>query len=453
MMIRKKGVWICAGILIIIGIVLLLVLGSKPKEEISILNQEGELIATVQQYYTVEDSKMVYCDVVIQEAADVVARQYQCSLSKAKDIMWENNYSIYTYYKEDIQTALVETCKEYKSKFDCGGAITDLEGNIVAAYGHSKENDNINYALHAASPYSALKPLSVYAQAIEKNIIHWSSTYEDSPYKQIESSDGTKRNWPANANGEYSNGDVTIYEAVRKSLNTVAVKCLKDVGVLESIDFLQNNFDIPLSSERYTAAVHDEEEVIGDIAMGYLEAGVTSIDMAGYYQIFATGGIYYGPSAISKICDGEEKVIYTRDYQPKEVISSITADIMLRLLQGVTKTGGTGVEAFCKTTEVAGKTGSADGNAQCWFAGVTPEYSCAIWHGQNYKNMAPVLFSRTMEKVYEQNKELKNVFEMHSCLTQCIYCEESGMGISSNCTLVQMGYYVPGTQLETCNQH
>lgn len=450
---RKKIIWLCAGVLILIGIILFFIFGSKPKEEISILNKTGETIAAVRQYYTVEDGKMAYCDAVIQEATEIVAQKNQCSLKKAKNIMWENHYVIYTYFEEDVQAALTEACGKYKSEFHCGGAVTDLEGNIVAAYGHSTDNDNINYALHTTSPYSSIKPLSVYAQAIEKNMIHWSSTYEDSPYKQIESSDGSKRNWPTNANGEYSNDDVTIYEAIRKSLNTVAVKCLKDVGVLESIDFLQGNFGIALSSERYKAAVYDDEEVIGNIAMGYIEAGVTPVDMAGYYQIFATGGIYQEPSTIYQICDEEGNEIYTREYHSKEIISPITADLMNQLLRGVTKTGGTGVEAFCETTEVAGKTGSADGNANCWFVGITPEYSCAIWHGQNYKNMAPVLFSRTMEKVYEQNKELKNVFEMHSGLKKGIYCEESGMAVSSNCTLVQMGYYVAGTELETCNQH
>ena len=450
---KTKIIGLCVVVIVLIVVTLICIFALKPKKEISVYDQSGEVIATFEKQYTLEDSKMVYCDVAVTEATEILSVKYKCSTDKAKAMLWEKNFQVYTYYNEDVQSALAEACGKYINDFNCGGAVTDLQGNIVAAYGHGVDHMDVNYAMHATSPYSSLKPLSVYAQAIEKGVINWSSTYEDSAYKQIAASDGSQRDWPTNANGEYGNRDVTIYEGVRKSLNTVAVKCLKDVGILSSIEFLQSNFEIPLSSERYTATVHGEEEVMGNIAMGYLKEGVTPIDMAGYYQIFATGGVYDKPSTIYKICDAEGKELYTREYEPKEVISPVTADQMNKLLQGVAKTGGTGVEAHCKNTEVAGKTGSADGNAHCWFAGVTPEYSCAIWHSQNYKNLAPVLFSRTMDKVYEGNTKLKKVFSMHSNLQKLIYCEESGMGISKDCTLVQMGYYVLGTQLETCNKH
>lgn len=450
---KTKIIGLCVAVISLIGIILICIFALKPPKEFSVYNQSGEVIATFEKWYTLEEHQMVYCDAAVTEAAKILSDLYNCSIEKAKNMLWDKNFQVYTYYDADVQSALTAACMKYKKDFSCGGAVADLQGNIVAAYGHGIDHMDENYAIHAASPYSSLKPLSVYAQAIEKGVINWSTTYEDSAYKQIASSNGSQRDWPTNANGEYSNKDVTIYEAIRKSLNTVAVKCLKDVGILSSVEFLQSNFEIPLSSERYTATIHGEEEIIGNIAMGYLKEGVTPIDMAGYYQIFATGGVYNKPSIIYKICDAEGKELYTREYAPKEVISPVTADLMNKLLQGVAKTGGTGVEAHCKSTEVAGKTGSADANAQCWFAGVTPEYSCAIWHGQNYKNLAPVLFSRTMERVYEGNTELKNVFAMHSNLKKYMYCEESGMGISKNCTLVQMGYYVPGTQLKTCNKH
>jgi membrane peptidoglycan carboxypeptidase len=102
---------------------------------------------------------------------------------------------------------------------------------------------------------------------------------------------------------------------------------------------------------------------------------------------------------------------------------------------------------------VAGKTGTAEGNNENWFVGVTPEYSCAIWHGDNYKNMSPVLFARTMNAVHLKNAELKNIFGLHSSLQKYIYCEESGMAFSEKCTSVQRGYYVSGTELEKCNIH
>lgn len=289
---RTKIIGLCVAVIALIGIILICIFALRPQKEFSVYDKSGEVIATFKQWYTLEDSKMVYCDVAITEASEILSEKYKCSTEKAKDMLWDKGFQVYTYYEADVQSALAAACMKYKQDFSCGGAVTDLEGNVVAAYGHGIDNMDVNYAMHATSPYSSLKPLSVYAQAIEKGIINWSSTYEDSAYKQIAASDGSQRDWPTNANGEYGNKEVTIYEAIRKSLNTVAVKCLKDVGILSSIEFLQNNFEIPLSSEQYTATIHGEEEIIGNMAMGYLKEGVTPIDMAGYYQIFATGGVY-----------------------------------------------------------------------------------------------------------------------------------------------------------------
>lgn len=450
MRIKIKNALCCIGIVMIAGC--LCSCGNSSKT-LSILDQAGAVVAELPEKYSFEEAKLTYCDVAVNEAVQILSERFQCSESKAREMLWDDEYQIYTYYDEEAQTALTQNGKKYIDAFDCGGAITDLKGNLVAAYGHSAQEIDINYALHTAPPYSSLKPLSVYAQAIEKGLVDWSKVYEDSPYKQIELSDGSVRDWPMNADGQYRNADVTVYEAIKKSLNTVAVKCLKDVGVNTSVEFLQKNFSIPLSSEQYTATIYGEEEIIGNVAMGYLKEGVSPVDMAGYYQIFVTGGEYIRPAAVQKICDKEGKEFYTREYNAKDVISPITSDLMNKLLQGVTKTGGTGVEANCGDVEVAGKTGSADANAECWFVGLTPEYSCAIWHGKNYKNLAPVIFSRTMKAIYEKKTDLKKTFAMHSSLEKFIYCEESGKSISSGCTSIQMGYYVSGTELQMCDKH
>ncbi len=453
MKIKKKQLYFIAAGVAVVCIVVLGILLLFPKKNLSLLDQSGREVIQVTKKYDFSDHKMAYFDMAITEATQILAKQKDCSIEDARDMLWKDEYQIYTYYQQDVQVALAKSCKPYNDRFDCGGVVTDLDGNVVAAYGHSVNESSENYAMHTASPYSSIKPLSVYAQAIEKGIINWSTVYEDSPYKQIKGADDKMRDWPVNASGQYENTNVTIYEAIRESLNTVAVKCLKDVGVDNSIEFLQNNFGISLVGEQYTSVLYEEEEVIGNIAMGYFQTGVAPVDMAGYYQIFATGGTYVKPSAVYQICDKDGEVVYERGYNPQEIISPHTADIMNKLLQGVAKTGGTGVEAYCESTEVAGKTGSADANADCWFVGLTPEYSCAIWHSKNYKNMAPVLFSRTMEEVHKGNEELKNVFGMHSNLRKYLYCEESGMAVSPNCTLTQLGYYVPGTELKTCNQH
>ena len=180
---KTKIISLCVAVTVIVILICILVL--KPKREFTVYNQSGEVIATVEEGYTLDDSTMVYCDVAITEAAEILSEKYECSIDKAKAMLWEENFQIYTYIDLDMQLALTEACSKYTGKFDCGAAVTDLQGNIVATYGHSVSRDGINYATHASAPYSSLKPLGVYAQAIEKDVINWSSTYEDTAYKQI----------------------------------------------------------------------------------------------------------------------------------------------------------------------------------------------------------------------------------------------------------------------------
>ena len=72
---------------------------------------------------------------------------------------------------------------------------------------------------------------------------------------------------------------------------------------------------------------------VKNIAAGYIQEGVSPVDMAGYYQIFANGGVYVKPETIIKICDSTGNVLYHADAVKEQVVKSETADIMNRLLR------------------------------------------------------------------------------------------------------------------------
>ena len=140
---------------------------------------------------------------------------------------------------------------------------------------------------------------------------------------------------------------------------------------------------------------YGEEEVLGNLGMGYLREGVSPVDMAGYYQIFANGGKYYKPTAIYEIKDNSGKSIYKRNVSINQVIEKSTADIMNLLLQEVVSENGTGKDAMIDGLAVGGKTGTGEkGN---WFVGFTPEYTCAVWHStQLEKNYGCKIFSKIL---------------------------------------------------------
>ena len=449
---KKKKNYLMIGVLIpvIIAAALVIVFSSakeKPFTDVkgvSILDNRGESLVFAK---TMEDilseDYWAYLEVALTEASQLLAKEYACSEQEALEQMLAEGYTIRTAFQPEAFAALQASVTEEKLEY--GLALTDLQGNLLAV--HSSPTGN--YVTDRASPYSTFKPLSVYAPAVEQGVANWSKMYSDSPYKQLEDADGQKQDWPTNDSKTYSYENVPVCTAIAKSLNTIAVHCLKDLGVTASMDFLKTNFQIPLAEETYVVENYSEEEVIGNIALGYLETGVTPIEMAGYYQIFANGGSYLAPQAVTQIIDGKGETVYLRRDKSKQVLSPATADVMNKLLQEVVSAKGTGAAAKCADIQVAGKTGTGDDYTDNWFVGVTPSYSLAVWHGASPSNTAAKIFSQAVKGLYKDKPNANRQFVTHQNLNQVIYCAHSGQGIGDDCTQIEMGYYSQ-SQLPIC---
>ena len=427
------------------------VIVSDNEAVITVLDNKDEVIVadSVSNYSNSENA--AYLDVVVNEAINALADKYSLTTETAQKKLLNNDYTIYTNFDVQISSTLKDVCGKYSDKINIGGAITNLDGDLLSVISASRNSENsINYCLQKNSPCSAFKPLAVYAPAIEKKIINWSTLFDDSPYSKIKGSDGVTKDWPQNASGTYSNTDVTVSKAISKSLNTVAVKCLSKYGVNNSIKFLEKNFGINLDYEKKQSSMKGEDEVIGNIALGSMYQGLSTVDMAGYYQIFANGGIYSSPKTIRMIVDANGETIYESSKERKQVISDETSQIVNELLQNVvTDPEGTGKKAFCKNVPVAGKTGTGDNDVDNWFVGVTSEYSCAIWHSSGAKNTCPEIFSEVLKNV--EHKKL--LFPTSKNVAEKIYCLESGKLASKNCKTFDVGCYTYGTQIPYCDYH
>lgn len=396
-----------------------------------------------------KDARWAYWEIAVAEAVQILAAQTGVTAEEAQKTLLTGGYTLYTAFDQSAYNALRAAYEAQGGGLQAGIALTDLEGKLLAV---CSSNGSTNYAAAPAAPYSALKPLSVYAQAFEKDLIQWNSFYEDSPYKKVENEDGIQENWPVNPTKQYLGKQVNIAYAVSRSLNTVAVKCLADVGVENSMEFLSQKLGIDLDIEKYTAQIYGTEEVIGNIALGYLDAGVSPVNMAGYYQMFANGGKYQVPAAVRKLCGPDGTVLYERSYDPEQVIRPVTAQLMNQLLQQVV-TVGTGRDAACGNIQVAGKTGTGDDNSGNWFVGVTPAYSCAVWHGKAEENRADAIFAAAVRNLYAAQPGANRNFVTYANLQQIVCCAESGAPIGDKCTVIEVCYFVPETQLKTCQAH
>lgn len=418
------------------------------KKEVKIYGNDNEILASIN---TILLDKTKLEDEGIRSYLEIVLEETMDRLGITEEQLFQEQYAIYTSFDKKVYQSLKEAYETYQDqKMSFGCAVTDVKGNLIATYSAGDfEEQYINYAKANTPPYAALEPLSVYAPAIEKGIASWSKTYMDSSFKQIVEEDGGIRDWPANASDSYSNENVTVCEALKVSLNTVAVKCLKEYGVQNSIQYLKDSFDISLSYEESRIQTMGEDEMIGNVALGYLYEGVSPVDMAGYYQTFASGGIYEEPKTVTKICDSEGKTLYELEQEGKAVLNYETAFIMNHLLQEIITKGGTGEDARCETVLVGGKTGS--GSAGNWFVGFTPEYTCAVWHGKEIAgNHAPELFRNAVSEFqHDDNAD----FLQCGTIQKAAYCKESGKLISGKCKKVDKGYYTSVDTTERCNEH
>lgn len=391
-----------------------------------------------------------YVQLVMIESQRLIAALYDLEGKDAEKKLLQGGYTVKTAFDPAIWSAMVQMEKDLGSdSMNVGCAITDYDGNLCAVYSSGEQN----YAATPQSPHSSFKPLSVYAPAMEKGIIDWSKTYVDMPYLSLDDGMGNYTDWPKNASGEYTGQKTTMYVGIQQSLNTMAVHCLGDLGVLESMRFLTENFGIDLSYEQSRYAVKGENEIIGNIALGSIYSGVTPIDMAGFYQIFGNLGMYEIPHTVLEIVDSEGNTVYEYKSEKKRIISEETAYVMNRLLMGVVDYGGTGVRATVKGIEVAGKTGTGELNESNWFVGLTPEYSCAVWHSNSgIGNIAPAMFSSVMNYMPEGTNTTAE-FEKCPNIYKGVYCAESGLMFSDDCSRMQIGYYVRGEEPEPCNAH
>ena len=424
----------------------------EDKKAVTIYDAQGNVLHSINSAAELYDAECwAYLELVLTETTEIIANQESCTLKQAQQQLFAQGYEIHTAFDRTAYEGLTAVKSRWNTSCNTACAITDLHGRLLAVDCADTSGKQINYTSERRSPYSSFKALSVYTPAVEKGVANWATRYQDAPYKQIADASGKLQDWPTNVTGTYSMQDLSVYDALRTSLNTVAVKCLADVGVSYSMHFLQDSFGIPLTQEEYVVEHYGEEEVIGNIALGYLESGITPVEMAGFYQIFATGGKYIPPKAVNTIKLKNGTVYFTQQYTPKQVISPGTADTMNRLLQGVVAPGGTGEMAYYDGVEIAGKTGTGDNYADNWFVGVTPGYSLAVWHGQHNTNQAEEMFAAVIDRLYKAQPDAPRTFPTHDNLQQLAYCIYSGKAFSSNCSLIEIGYFPSKYTLPVCD--
>ncbi|HHW61552.1 MAG TPA: PBP1A family penicillin-binding protein [Syntrophomonadaceae bacterium] len=268
------------------------------------------------------------------------------------------NFPAQTYGDEVIQAAIV--------------VVNHHTGEVKTLIGgrQYEQQRGFNRATHAfRQPGSTIKPLTVYAPALENGIMPY-TVYNDAPLA-IKTESGIWR--PENYDGQYR-GPITMRTAIQWSSNTYAVQCLDTLGVRTGYDFGKalglSLIDSPGKNDLSLAP----------LSLGGLTKGTNALQMASAYGAFGNGGYYIKPYLIKRIEASDGTVLYEHQSVNRKVMRQDTAWLMSNLLQTVVQ-AGTGSSAQIPGVPTCGKTGTSEEYRDSWFCGLTPQFSAAVWMG------------------------------------------------------------------------
>ena len=416
-----------------------------------------------------------YEDQVINDVIDDLVETYGWSETYAKDKVFSGGLEIYTCMNPNVQAAVDKVYQDRSnlnatssSGQEIQSAITIVDnetGRVVAMAGGMGEK-TVSRGLNRATsskrpPGSSIKPLAVYAPAIELGKVTPLTSVEDSPYGEV---DG--RAWPVNATGRYQ-GDVTVAHAVEESINTVAVKVLDMVTPETSFDFMQDKFHVELV-RAYTKNNMTYSDInLASLALGGLTEGLTTYEMAAAYSVFPRQGTYIEPTTYTMVVDSNDQILLRNETEEEgeTVLSERTAYYITEMLQNVvTGThGATGKNANFSGQEIAGKTGTTTSRKDLWFVGYTPYYTAAVWTGYDQQerlarylgNPSTGLWQKVMSEVHKTLAYKDFDQPSQSDLRTVRYCMSSGMLATSACgsDAATGSFYPDDVPTSSCTYH
>ncbi len=380
-----------------------------------------------------------------------------------------SSYKVYTSLDMDLQRdasaavriGMAEVDPLLKKKFKGYGqsipeaqvaliAIDPHTGGIKALIGGRNYGlSQLNRALARRPPGSVFKPF-VYTAALNtgledpSNALTPVSSFVDEPKTFYY--DTSKTYEPSNFHQAFY-GNVTMRAALIKSLNIPTVEIAEKVGYRTVLDLARR---AGLTMDAYATPA---------IALG--SVGVTPVEIAGAYTIFANKGVYEQPSYITEIRDQRGSQIYSNPGEQRRVIDPRVAYMMTNLMEDVLRSGtGAGVRSRKFTLPAAGKTGSSH---DAWFAGFTSRLLCIVWVGfDDYRDIklegakaALPIWTEFMKRAHLHRQYRKVTgFDAPSGIVSAEIDPESGELATSACPKFKNEVFIAGTQpVQLCHLH
>lgn len=340
---------------------------------------------------------------------DIVGHFFDVVDKRAKELVGSENSDliITTTLVPEYQLAAHNTLNKVLGKSGKGRKVSDgavllidnQTGAIQTMVGGKDYDPNFfNRAIQAQrQPGSSFK-VFVYAAALEQGFTPGTPRNDR---RVVIGND----NWsPENYTKRYR-GPMTIAEALKHSINTIAAQVGAEVGPSNVVKI----------AKRF--GIKSDLKSTYSLSLGTSE--VNLLELTGAYTVFANGGVKRRPYFITEIRNTSGEVLYKRkDITPERVYAKAYSDQMVEMMRETIRTG-TGRGAAMGNREVAGKTGTSQDYIDGWFIGFTSDYTAGVWMGNDDNSsmnkvtggLLPADVWRDFMRAVHKGKKYKPLFE------------------------------------------
>ena len=270
-----------------------------------------------------------------------------------------------------------------------GGIVVmdPFTGRVLAlSGGFSFKKSEFNRATQASrQPGSAFKPF-IYALALENGYTP-STLILDAPLVLEQGSD--LKMWKPENYGKKFYGPSTLRMGLEKSRNLMTVRIAQDLGVKKIVKFSKQ------------LGIYENPSELLSISLGSAET--TLLKLTAAYSSFVNGGKLVKPIMVDRVQDSEGNTIFNNEKRKcincdqisslsenypiiedsfDQIFSPETAYQMTSILEGAIQ-NGTGKKLKDLNLDLAGKTGTTNGNTDAWFIGFTSKLAIGVYVGSD----------------------------------------------------------------------
>ena len=276
----------------------------------------------------------------------------------------------------EAEMSTLDSIRYMEHFMHCGFVAIEPQTGHVKAWVGDVDFDTWKYDKVTAmrQPGSTFK-LFVYTEAMNQGITPC-DTRRDAYFSMKVMDHGQEVTWaPTNADGHFTNSNISLKQAFAMSINSVAVRLGQECGI---DNIVKTAHDMGIKSPL---------DATPALALG--SSDVNLLEMVSAYCTPCNDGVAFDPVLVSRIEDRDGKVLYEAPTQGREAIPYRSAFFVQQLLMGGMSGTSSRLRGFVgygvTDTDLGGKTGTSNNHSDAWFIGTTPRLVCGAWVGGEYR--------------------------------------------------------------------